>query len=143
MSLRHLRAGITLAVDIIRATPGRWLFQMGALYPRSASDLAEWPGSRCSAMLPMRCCPFWDRGAAVSIEDGLVLARCIEEFDDVTEALLRYETTRRDRATFIQSKARSIVEHLQSAHPDRFGDTRFENEEALGLFNYDATTVAL
>src|ERR1700748_3859606 len=41
--------------------------------------------------------PFLAQGAGMAIEDGLVLARCLEAFDDVPTALIVYEKARVER----------------------------------------------
>jgi salicylate hydroxylase len=131
-----------LALDIIKATPKDGCFKW-ALFARDA--LPSWRvghvsllGDAAHAMLP-----FMGQGAAMSIEDGMVLARCLDHFADPVDALIRYEELRRDYTSFVQTKARALAEHLQSADPDRFLEKPFENEESLGLFAYDATAVAL
>jgi len=45
--------------------------------------------------------PVLGQGANMALEDGMVLARCLEASDDVTEALQRYERARLERTTRI------------------------------------------
>jgi len=45
--------------------------------------------------------PFLAQGANMAIEDGMVLARCLEAFDDVPEALRHYEVARLERTSRI------------------------------------------
>lgn len=57
-------------------------------------------GDACHATLP-----YLAQGANMAIEDGMVLARALDEFDDAPEALRRYEAARKERATCIVTKS--------------------------------------
>lgn len=75
-------------------TPYKW-----ALIGRE--PLRRWRRGRV-ALLGDAChpsLPFLAQGAIMSIEDGIMLARCLEQFEDVEEALQRYEAVRIERAT--------------------------------------------
>jgi salicylate hydroxylase len=80
-----------------------------AIYDRP--PLAEWTSGRVSllgdASHPM--VPFMAQGAAMAIEDGAILARCLSGVaaGDVGGALLRYSHTRRERTSRMQSGSRS------------------------------------
>ncbi len=50
--------------------------------------------------------PFLAQGAAMAIEDGAVLANCIDNFDDINEALNQFEKMRKPRTSYVQSAAR-------------------------------------
>ena len=58
--------------------------------------------------------PFLAQGAAMAIEDGAVLANCIDNFDEVEEALKYFEKIRKPRTSYVQSAARrnAKVHHL-------------------------------
>jgi salicylate hydroxylase len=131
-----------LALEVIKATPEDGAFKW-ALFVRE--PMPSWRIGRVSLLgdAAHAMLPFMGQGAAMSIEDGLVLARALAAFTDPTQALIRYEAARHNHAGFVQAKSRALAEHLEAADPDRFGEQKFENEEALGLFAYDATTVAL
>jgi salicylate hydroxylase len=43
--------------------------------------------------------PFMAQGAVMAIEDGLVLARCLDAYDDPAAALKRYQAVRIARAS--------------------------------------------
>ena len=78
-----------------------------ALYERD--PLPQWTvrqvsllGDACHPMLP-----FMAQGAGMAIEDGVVLARCLDAHaNDVHAALMRYEHTRRERTAQIQIGSR-------------------------------------
>jgi salicylate hydroxylase len=56
--------------------------------------------------------PFLAQGAAMSIEDGYVLARELARGDDVPSALARYEAERRPRTSRVQLAARAQGEAI-------------------------------
>jgi salicylate hydroxylase len=125
----HLKA-------MIAATPADQLYKW-ALHARE--PLSTWVagsttllGDAAHGMLP-----FMGQGAATSIEDGLVLARCLSEFAP-DEALRRYEAARRERTTTIQTQSRLLGLQFQGKDPESFGKGPIQNEETLGLFAYDA-----
>jgi salicylate hydroxylase/6-hydroxynicotinate 3-monooxygenase len=78
--------------------------------------------------------PYMAQGAATSIEDAAVLARCLAEVDgdDIAGAFRRYEAHRKPRT--------SVVQAISSANTwmrdERGGDTSW-------LYGYDAWTAAL
>ncbi|TSH96845.1 FAD-binding protein [Verticiella sediminum] len=57
-------------------------------------------GDACHATLP-----YLAQGANMAIEDGMVLARALSDFDDVAEALQRYERARKERTARIVRKS--------------------------------------
>lgn len=66
-------------------------------------------GDACHATLP-----FLAQGAVMSIEDGVILARCLETFDDPLEALKRYEQARVDRTTRMVHGARDNTDRFHA-----------------------------
>lgn len=125
----HLKA-------LIEATPPDQLFKW-ALHAREPLD--SWIagsvtllGDAAHGMLP-----FMGQGAATAMEDGMVLARCLLEFEKA-EALQRYEAARRERTTMVQVQSRLLGLQFQGKDPESFGKGPIQNEDALGLFTYDA-----
>src|SRR5882672_10635253 len=55
-------------------------------------------GDACHPMTP-----YMASGAAMALEDAAVLARCLAEMPDVTEAFRVYEATRKERASTVQT----------------------------------------
>jgi salicylate hydroxylase len=82
------------------------------------------------------------QGAATAIEDGMVLARCLAAYP-VAEALQRYENARRERTTMVQTQSRLLGLQFQGKDPASFGKGPILNEDALGLFAYDAVSAAI
>jgi len=96
--------------------------------------------------------PFLAQGAIMAMEDGVVLARCLEAFDaDIPRALQRYETLRLERTTRVVLGSAANTKRYHNpvlADPARARDymTR-EYPPDKGrtlydwLFEYDAMTV--
>lgn len=112
--------------DIIGATPFamKW-----ALHDRD--PLPFWSRGRVSllgdAAHPML--PFMAQGAAQSIEDGFVLARCIADGDDVEASLARYQRNRLDRTAWVQEGSRKNERLFHMADPK---DVAARNERIQG-----------
>jgi salicylate hydroxylase len=133
----HYRDAEPMLLALIDATPPDQLFKW-ALHARE--PLESWIagsvtllGDAAHAMLP-----FMGQGAATSMEDGMVLARCLAQFPKA-EALARYELARRDRTTMVQTQSRLLGLQFQGKDPESFGQGPIRNEDSLGLFAYDAT----
>ncbi|QMW22438.1 FAD-dependent monooxygenase [Sandaracinobacteroides saxicola] len=134
--LEHFGDWDALVPAIIGATAEGQLFKW-ALHARAPLD--DWVrgrvtllGDAAHAMLP-----FLGQGAGTAIEDGMVLARCLAGFP-VQEALARYEAARRERTTMVQAQSRMIGMAFQGEDPASLGRGPMQDEEALGLFDYDA-----
>jgi salicylate hydroxylase len=89
-----------------------------ALFDRP--PLATWTRGRVTllgdAAHPML--PFMGQGAAQSIEDGYVLARCLAaDRDDPLQAIERYATHRRERTAALQVASRDAGGNLQLSEP--------------------------
>ncbi len=77
-----------------------------ALFDRPPMD--KW-GKGAVTLLGDAChptLPFMAQGAAMAIEDGAVLARCLASGGDIAESLQKYEDLRRDRTARIQKGSR-------------------------------------
>lgn len=81
---------------LIHAAPSimKWAFMERTPRQVWSKGRATLLGDACHATLP-----FLAQGAVMSIEDGVVLGRCIDKYDDPVEALKRYEAARVDRTT--------------------------------------------
>lgn len=127
-------------------TPFKW-----ALLDRDPMD--RWSvgrvsllGDACHATLP-----FLAQGAVMAIEDGMVLARCLDAHDDIEAALARYQDARMERTAKIvtESAANTARFHNRTlADPEKAGQYVEEQwlpervrERYDWLFVYDATTV--
>jgi salicylate hydroxylase len=83
--------------------------------------------------------PFLGQGAALALEDAVVLARALDVDADVPEALARYNAVRQPRGRAAQLESRAAGQRL---HGDG-GDPREINEETLDYFCYDPLAVPL
>ena len=109
----------------------------------TAPELTKWPildiepidrwsrgrlvllGDACHAMMP-----YMASGAAMAIEDAAVLARCLLQSDDHSEAFALYRATRQSRISKVQ---RISAENSFLRHPT----------DPTWIFGYDAVTVPL
>jgi salicylate hydroxylase len=80
--------------------------------PRWTTGRVTLLGDAAHPMLPTLA-----QGAAMAIEDGYVLARCLAEQDDVDAALRSYEEARRDFTARTQLQARDQFELNQAVPP--------------------------
>ncbi|MCA8928717.1 MAG: FAD-dependent monooxygenase [Alphaproteobacteria bacterium] len=89
--------------DIISATPRamKWALHDRDPLPFWSRGRVTLLGDACHPMLP-----FMAQGAAQSIEDGYVLARCLAEVPDPAEALQRYQRNRMERTAWVQEGSR-------------------------------------
>ena len=105
-------------------------------------------GDACHPMLP-----FLGQGANMAIEDGMVLARCLEASADIPEALRRYEAARFARISRIVAESRANAERVHNPlladaeQAKAFMDREFA-PGALGarydwLYEYDAMSVPI
>ncbi|MFQ5635866.1 MAG: FAD-dependent monooxygenase [Gammaproteobacteria bacterium] len=125
---------------LIGAIPPEQCFKWG-LFDRP--PLLRWTRGRASllgdASHPMT--PFLAQGAAMAIEDGLVLARAVTAADDWKEALTRYEDARRERGTFVMLESHVNARRIYNRDPDSLSRNSHRSAEALGLYEYNPVTV--
>lgn len=87
--------------------------------------------------------PFMGQGAAMAIEDAMVLARCLSESANVATGLGRYENARLERVTFVQRESTKAADRLQLGDLEKIKQNTWRNEDTLGLFDYDPVHVAI
>ena len=125
---------------IIAATPPDGLFKW-ALFDRE--PLADWTQGRVSligdAAHPML--PFLGQGAAMGIEDGMVVARAFAAASSVDEALKRYVEARLPRANWVMLESRKTALNYHSGRDENFKPGKHVSAESLGLMSYNPAAV--
>lgn len=90
--------------------------------------------------------PFLAQGAAMAVEDGAVLARCLAQGSDVAASLARYESLRRERTARIQAGSRrnATLFHLRGIRASlrNLVIGRMSRRILHGLYSYDALAAA-
>jgi len=94
--------------------PFKWALLGREPMTRWSSGRATLLGDACHPMLP-----FMAQGAAMAIEDGIVLARCLAADTDLAAALARYENARIDRTTRV---VRAAARNRDLFHDSRLAD---------------------
>jgi len=91
--------------------------------------------------------PYLASGAAMAIEDGAVLARCLDEFDNPAEALGIYQSMRLDRTARVvrESAANRTLYRIEDEEVMRkaFHDKNMNKSRSEWLYAYDPLTVPL
>ena len=128
--------------QIISATPADTIYKW-ALYDRD--PLPTWTRGRITlvgdAAHPML--PFLGQGAAMGIEDGLILARALGAADSIDQALQRYEGARHERTTYVMLKSRETARAYHRADPDNYAPGGHLSAESLGLMAYNPAAVPI
>jgi len=102
-------------------------------------------GDACHSMVP-----FLAQGAVMAIEDGFILARCLEKYPEAPIALSRYEEARRERTRkAVEGSSANIARFHNPALADPAQARDYVAREWAGqnvaeryewLFRYDVTT---
>lgn len=127
---------------LIDAAPEDVIWQWGLF---SRPPLPAFHGGRIAligdAAHPML--PFMGQGAAMALEDAVVLARCLAEEPTIAAALSAYSAARHPRATMIQTESALGADRLQALDPERLRNAPPKGEDALGIFHYDPGSAAI
>ena len=127
---------------MIKGTPPDACFKW-ALFDRD--PLPTWGRGRVTllgdAAHPML--PFLGQGAAMAMEDAVVLSRVLSSSLKVEPALKAYETARRERTAWTQTESRAVgaLFHGETINSETFANDRSMQTEKL--FSYDALSVAI
>lgn len=129
-------------IGIINAIPEDKLYKW-ALFDRD--PIPEWTVGRASllgdAAHPML--PFLGMGAAMALEDGVVLARCIEKYETPAEAFSAYEGARKERTKGVLLDSRAQGVWYQTSDPDNFKGFASTGEMRMPLMGYDPGTTKI
>jgi salicylate hydroxylase len=145
---RDWHSDVHLMIDEIE-TPYKWAMMVRGPMEAWSKGRTTLLGDACHPTLP-----FLGQGGVMSIEDGYVLAACLDKyFDDASTAFSRYEDIRKDRTAAVVRKAH---ENKTSAFEPRLADKDVVASEVARewqqvrlrermdwLYNYDATAIAV
>ncbi len=126
---------------LIQRAPSESLIKWG-LFVRP--PIAQWSTGRIvllgDAAHPIL--PFLGLGAALAIEDGVVLARALDVMPDMPSALNAYQSARLERVENVRVQSIRQGEIIQATDPDHYGLTHSPSQNA-SLFDYDPCTVPI
>jgi salicylate hydroxylase len=124
----------------------KWALLTREPLPRWTAGRATLLGDAAHPTLPMLA-----QGACMAIEDGLVLARCLGAYDDVTVALGRYEALRHERTTRLVRGAAEMAKRFHNPmlrnerQAQRYVESEWQEQRVTErydwIFRYDAATV--
>jgi salicylate hydroxylase len=127
--------------DLIRLSPASTLIKWG-LFVRP--PLSRWHTGRVvligDAAHPIL--PFLGLGAALAIEDGIVLARALGLTGDPEAAFQAFQRSRLDRVETVRTQSILQGEIIQASDPDAKGVTASPSQN-LDLFSYDPCNVPI
>ncbi len=137
--------------EIIRLieTPYKWALMVRGPMSHWSKGRITLMGDACHPTLP-----FLGQGGVMAIEDGYVVAACLQKyFNNPSTALARYEDIRRDRTSAVVRKAH---ENRASAFEPKLADENAVAESITSewqkvrvkerldwLYSYDATAIAI
>ena len=121
---------------LITALPEDNLFRWGLFSRKPLDSLVKdnvaLIGDAAHPMLP-----WFGQGASSSIEDSVVLARCLLRCSNEADAMQRYNDIRCERVTYLQHESNAGTERMQSINPYSLRDAPRRDEDALGIFKFD------
>ena len=138
---REFAGGCDDVLAILRATPPDASFKWGLI---GRPPLEQWTRGHVTllgdAAHPML--PFLGQGAGMAIEDAVVLARALDRYRDLDEALVRYEAARRPRTTLVTLGARHSGFRMHGIDDTETSDAGRQYTEAF-VADYDPAAVAI
>jgi salicylate hydroxylase len=128
--------------------PYKWALMHRAPMDRWSAGCVTLLGDACHSMMPMLA-----QGACQALEDGMVVARCLEKYPDATTAFRHYENARRERANrAVQGSADNAKRfHNQqmadAKQADAYVSREWQPDKIKArydwLFEYDAASVSV
>ena len=127
---------------LIRQSPADTLVKWG-LFLRP--PVTQWSSGRIALLgdAAHPILPFLGLGAALAIEDGLVLARSLGQAGDEAGGFAIYQATRAERVAAVRQQSILQGERLQASDPDAGDLGRAPPQSGLSRFDYDPSAVPL
>lgn len=126
----------------LAATPADACYRWGIFDRR---PLERWSVGRATllgdAAHPMT--PFLGQGGVMALEDAIIIVRCLLESASIETAFARYQAARMQRVELVFKESRNAGEVLTTFDPDTYSPARHQNEETLGLADYNAVTAPI
>ena len=124
---------------LLAATPAGALYKWG-LFDRDPLDQWVYGNIALLGDAAHPLVPFMAQGAAMAIEDALVLSRCLESHDSLSNALDGYQRVRTERTARIVLQSRAQTNLYQRLT----GDKNQQRAASVGfVYGFDATTCEL
>lgn len=127
--------------QMIKHIPAETCFRWGMF---GREPMTSWTVGRVSllgdAAHPML--PFLGQGAGMSIEDGVVLARCLSAAGSIEEGLQRYEDARRERTALVTIGARYNGLRMHGTI-EKALEERAKEYDPIAINDYNPATVAV
>jgi salicylate hydroxylase len=131
------------------AIPFKWALITREPLPRWTEGRVSLLGDACHSTLPLLA-----QGANMALEDGFVLARCLEKHrDDLEQGLRSYENARRERTTKIVNASTDQLDRnttsalgdpaSAAAHIAKEWEQQRINDRYDWVYGYDATTAEI
>jgi len=140
-ALGHFDAWHDSIKVILRAVPEDKRFKWAILH---RAPLDSWVNGRIALMgdAAHTISPFLGQGAAMAIEDAMILARAVEATDDLENALRIYDRTRVERGNWVFLESQQQGQRMMGGEPSEY-DRRKSKEVYDTIFAYNPVTAPL
>jgi salicylate hydroxylase len=140
-ALNHFEAWHDSIKVILKAVPEDKRFKWAILH---RAPLDSWVKGRVVLMgdAAHTITPFLGQGAAMAIEDAMILARAVEVTDDLDTALAIYDRTRVERGNWVFLESQYQGQRMMGGEPSEF-DRKKSKEVYDEIFGYNPVTAPL